>query len=206
MRVIVVTGPMRSGTSVVARMLCQLGVFMGRTMPMPLGPFDPEYEPAELVAPLAEALANNDLEGAGEVTRRYLTAMRSLMHDAGRYGLQVRAWGLKSPLLAPVLPVIREVLADDDMRLVVCSRPLEDLQQALAKLPVESVITDGVGGRLKIWAMQGRILEALKSAKADLTVPYEATPVWKALQLSGLVHGEPGELNAALRGIREETT
>lgn len=97
---ILITGPMRSGTSALAEQFHRAGVLMGTTLPM-LPAQAPEWEDAAIVSGLTYHLHQNTTP-TRESLVRYLWRRREhfrLNREAHADGL-VRGFGLKSPFLA----------------------------------------------------------------------------------------------------------
>lgn len=182
-----IVGPMRSGTSIVARIANQMGIAMGTSMLMPPAGslLDPEWEDLALAVPLF--LDPKDMS----VTRMY-SYIRS------RQATQRGLWGFKSPGLAMYWPLWIEALqrANEPMQLVVCERDLDDCTKSLRREhTIEPFLT-------MIEDFQARIVIGLQQIKqAHTTIYFNETPESKATKLSHLIgiQQEPQHV----RGIRQ---
>lgn len=190
---LVITGPMRSGTSIVARIAHQMGVDMGASMrmPPPGSGLDPEYEDSFLAEDLAR------LAVAAPVTVSWTSL--ALYIGNRRRKARFLSWGFKSPLLALFWYEWTKALAKarEPMKLVLCGRPGPACLASLARAARNPIELD------TLRRIQGRIYEALPDvdARADLVVPFGTAPTQIAKELSALLDLSCDEATA-VRGIR----
>lgn len=188
-----ITGPMRSGTSIVARIAHQLGIDMGTHMriPPPGSGLDPEYE---------------DLWVADDLARRALgvpVGLAQLPFETYIGNRQRKArgkpWGFKSPLLVLYWSEwIEAIHAEDPFVTVLCGRPGNE---CLASITRAARTAEELETLLSI---QQRIYQVLPDidAQKPLEIPFGTPPEQIAAQLATLMGIESYDPEIAVRGIR----
>jgi len=208
---LVITGPLRSGTSPLARMAHQMGILMGESMGMPRpGSDELEYEDYALSFALARHIAG--VRPIGD-TRKFFVDYVSERIDhfqrmRGLFGRSiVRGWGVKTPYLLPFYRQWREVLGnfDEKVRVVLCDRePIETYNSLKRSQPPK-------GSLEPVYKMQDELYESLPlwSENADVVVSLRDTrsnPGGVARQMARTMglDLEDEQRAVAVRGIRRK--
>jgi len=133
---IVVLGAMRTGASLVARMLHNLGVVMGSSQPMPWpGFWQDDYEDMGLAVRIAPAFESGkrpaviDLQSYIDDRRSKYQRMRKL------YGTQIQSYGVRSIFLPFYWEEWLEACSSmhERLRLVICRRDPEAMTESLRR-------------------------------------------------------------------------
>ena len=203
---IVVTGPMRSGTSAVAKMLHQMGVIMGETQAMvPVYGMDPEYEDHALASLLSAHAHGTDVDWG-----RFLPAYfcGRAMHFSGVLSLygDVCGWGVKSPMLALIWDQFMD-MAPDPVTVICTQRSGDDTRNSLRVS--NDRLLPGLRGMAfeTLESIQSEIERALPAIEAvsDLVVPIDEMkkhPRVVARKIANAVGVEYSD--DAIAGIRRE--
>ncbi len=167
MRVCVITGPFRSGTSAVAQVAHRLGFIAAMTMTPPRPPrWHQDYEDAEAFATLL-----NIWPIGGDITantrKRFSTWFRGYLMARHRHALELArsepwivGFCLKSPMYAPF---VREMLAITDATVIVCQRAPREADRSNALInPMEGMKRT-----------QQTIRESLATLTPDLAVVFD---------------------------------
>ncbi len=155
--IILVTGLMRTGTSLISRQLHLMGVPMGTVMRFPLSQSNGQ-EDWEDVA-FTDLMVNR----AGQLdTRDRKAFLADIRLYADRRQKEHSIWGMKSPFALPFVKDIREVLGDD-LRVVLTSRNLTQTYDSLRK----QLCLPGIE------VLQDVLLEALPGVKSDIVIDIE---------------------------------
>jgi hypothetical protein len=123
--VTLVLGLRRSGTSLIARLLHEMGIFMGQRWLEPDEAWNPGgfYEDYDFLVAEKPILANVRFDGEGRIVEcdpAALAAWRSLILDrCARH----RRWGAKNFGLPYLLMEFASICPDKDIRVIVCRRP-----------------------------------------------------------------------------------
>lgn len=187
-----ITGPMRSGTSIVARIAHQLGICMGTAMriPPPGSGLDPEFE--DIV--LADELAR-DAMGLGKLywyqLKDYIE--RRPFNSSG-------PWGFKSPLLALYWSEWLEAAeaCGESVVTVRCARSFEEMEASLVSAARNEQ------ERNALLALQCRIYKHLSPVLgySSAVISFGTPPQQIAEKLASLMGIEHYDPEIAVRGIR----
>lgn len=105
-----IVGPMRSGTSLAARLAAEAGVHMGTTMAMPWGKRRPEYEDMDLANYLHGSVERPDGYRVAYLLRSYAERRSLILERLQLEGEPLVGWGVKNPLLAVFWPAWEDAL------------------------------------------------------------------------------------------------
>lgn len=193
--VLTITGPMRSGTSRVARIAHQLGISMGTQMrlPPPGTALDPEYEDQ----PLADALATFALRGV--LDEALLEGYRRVRQEEAKGS----RWGFKSPLLLLCWSAwIRSVAqgSSEPPVVILCTREAPSCRESLVRASRSETELRALLG------IQARILQALaeREGAGDLRIPFGMSPREIAAQIAHRMEIPDPDLDLAILGVRAE--
>lgn len=212
MRLILVTGQMRSGTSLAAEMLHFLGAPAGIMQLMPMHPtWKNEWEDAELTHKLVELFPLEDPKPNAARKEEFRDFFPQYLANRARYIQTMdRVWNqrtgtfsMKSPLLALVLDDVREACDEFkiELKTVVCKRNADAVLGSLERALPE----DKKAGAKKLNRLLATHIAALKP---DLEVVYEdvlANPRLWAQKLQTLVGGRPFSDRAAMAAGKVNT-
>lgn len=123
MTIILVTGLMRSGTSLVAKQLHELGVPMGTAMRFPLMRENSQldFEDIEFTDNCLAALQ-------GKISTEQLKRFFSTyIWKRGRHKI---TWGVKSPFLLPYVDLFKQ-MAKEPTKVILTIRPVEDTYRSI---------------------------------------------------------------------------
>jgi hypothetical protein len=129
----VVTGLMRSGTSVLSQMLHEIGVPMGLSMRFPLQVKGAhlEWEDHEFSEPLAQLLLG-DTDAVGS------WGLEHFMYSyiVNRNAVHAGDWGVKCPFLLPYIEKFRKVAdsVDSRVKVILTEREPVETYESLARL------------------------------------------------------------------------
>jgi hypothetical protein len=204
---LVITGPMRSGTSMLARMAQQIGIDMGRTMMIPACGLDAEYEDAELVMRLTEWVVEESVpRDVGRQIWQYMKLRQERFDRDTKVRKDLESWGVKSPFLALFLPEIAEAAQhiNEPLHLVVAMRSMDDtdvsMQHAMRR-HLKPIPWSRVMRRLR--TVQGEIQRGLEDTEA-LKIPFDFMrqfPQSTVTRIANLVGIEDVDYGLAIRGI-----
>lgn len=156
---LLLTGLMKSGTSLAARTAIDAGISMGRTMVMPTKGLAPEYEDAELTIRFSYAISTN-----GSIAS-------AVLEDYARWrAREQKTWGFKSPLALPFVPRIRA--AWPGTVLVCIERDAAETYDAIREMAERSGAEPDV---VSLWHRTQKHLEKHYPAarsRADFIIPF----------------------------------
>lgn len=186
-----VVGPMRTGTSRVARIANQLGISMGTLMaiPPPNMPVDPEYEDWPLASLLVKRALREEWNWpeASSMFSYYIERRRR----ENRF-----PWGFKSPLLLFWWDEWVRAMVDmeEPLTTVVCKR--------INGNAYDSILRSAPGMPYLIrW--QGTMIDKVSSVRRDLEVDFGGDPSVVAGSIAVLMGIKEPNLDAAVKGIRQ---
>lgn len=194
-----ILGPLRSGTSRVARIAHQMGVDLGATMrfPPPGRGLDPEYEDRDLADKLTRwALLDQPIRGSmrpdiADFLERYVECRKFLASG--------RPWGIKTPLLSLCWREWKKALveADEHNQVVLCSRSRVLCQRSVARCARSETELQALRD------VAHRVDEALATISLPdrLVIPFEM-PGKKVRDALAALLDLPGPHPDALTGIR----
>ena len=149
--IVLVTGLMRSGTSLVAKQLHLMGVPMGTLMRFPINGQD-DWEDVEFTDMMLARLSGADLSEKDD----FLCRVRQYEQD--RRG--PHTWGVKSPFALAFVEDIREAV-EDEVKVILTTRPVKDTYASVKKY---EHIVDLTG-------FQDQLFQSfLDGVKSDLTI------------------------------------
>jgi hypothetical protein len=152
-RSVLITGLMRSGTSLVASMCHRLGFMVGPQIPVPIPPrWRSDWEPLELT----RGLVNHRGDALHDWLVWYCHGLREQSRLVGFEGRIC----LKSPFLAPRWDIVRQAIPDAFV--VRTFRYSEDVERSMAAHPALSA------------ADQVKIAAGLRNVRPDCEIGYEA--------------------------------
>jgi hypothetical protein len=192
--IVIVTGPMRSGTSAVARMCHQMGISMGTSFisPPPGTDMELEYEESELARYMISTTQCEDKWFAEYAVTRMME---------GR-----KIWGVKSPFIIPILEPLVKLWSEVDKVVVICTaRPIEESMRSLESGMFRAKIAKTE--YVNIINAQHELYKQLKNKRYpfDLVVDYAdvvRTPLMSVIEpVSKLVGIENYDRKIALAGI-----
>ena len=161
MTVILVTGIMRTGTSLVSKQLHLMGVPMGTQMRFPINGQE-DWEDVEFTDMMLARLTGRDVSDREEFMDRIWT------YATGRRG--PNTWGFKSPFALPFIEDIREAIAvEADLKVVLTTRPVTDTYESLKKHECSENMT----------YLQSKLLPWLDGVKFDLSI--DITESWNSV-------------------------
>lgn len=157
--IILVTGLMRTGTSLASWWLHEMGVPMGITMRFPFsnpkGQVD--WEDIEFTDYMLEAVKGKH----GPMARRQF--MRRYINKRS-----APLWGVKSPFLLPFVEEFKAVVDNDEVRVVLTTR---DIDQTYESLTDQGVLNESI-------EVQKLLIPALSNVNPDLVI--EINESWES--------------------------
>lgn len=198
MRLILITGPMRSGTSLAAEMLHFLGAPAGVMQMMPQHPtWQSEWEDCELTTKLLELFPLADPKPTAAKKEEFRQFFAPYLHGRARFIQHMdRVWkqrtltfSTKSPFLALVHDDVAACCEAFrlELRTVVCKRGEDAISGSIDR----AFPKDLKAGAKRLNKV---IASHLASIKADVEIDYDAAlsnPVLAAQRLQALVGGQP---------------
>lgn len=158
---ILITGLMRSGTSLAARIAHQSGVDMGIYFyaPVPMTTFDLEYEDAPLTHFLSARPEKDD-------AKKFLQEYLPIKKESSR----ADAWGYKSPFALFYMDEIKQVLQDmgEPLHIIKTFREPEEIYRSLSVRSMEMGLDYSALHRL-----QNEMEMAYNHCKADIVLDHD---------------------------------
>lgn len=156
--IIVVTGLMRSGTTLVSRQLHRMGVPMGTTMrfPLPTEVCQEDWEDIEFTDLMLDRMTGKTADSWLNCQVRGYAQKRSV----------VPVWGVKSPFLLPYVNLFKEAV-DDEVRVVQTRRSIPDTFESMERQLINPQTLESVK------ALQRMLIPALDNVQPDLVIDIE---------------------------------
>jgi hypothetical protein len=151
--IILVTGMMRTGTSLTSRQLHRLGVPMGTAMRFPLAQENgqDDWEDIAFTDMMLDHLTQKVDKPIFEHISGYVTWRRQ--------GSEI--WGMKSPFALPFVDAIRNAI-EDEVKVVLCTRAIHETYDSLKAQTSEPFLIH----------VQDLLLESLDKVKCDLVIDH----------------------------------
>lgn len=178
--IVIVTGPMRSGTSAVAAITHRLGYYAALLMTPPQPPrWHPDYEDFEALSTIMKIWpmgtdVTNKTQGMFAVwfedyLRRRVRAAQQMHENSGGWVIGAT---FKSPLYAPFIANMRNLCEASDIEAVVimCSRAVDD-RKASNRAANSGVDPDALGRHED--AIDAGIAKANQAVDIDMHIQYE---------------------------------
>lgn len=177
--IVLVTGLMRTGTSLISKQLHLMGVPMGTEMRFPPAreTGQDDWEDIKFTDLMLNHLMELDLLNNSEFSSEILSYEQGRVRETG--GEVPVLWGVKSPFALPYIYTIKEAV-DDEVKVVMTTRDIEDTYKSI------KVQTD-----LKLMKrIQDSLVEFNDTSKADLVIEIEeswSSPESVKLKLEQLI-------------------